>query len=375
MVFNRIPMIAVLKTKTMKSYLYLFAFTLFVYTGAKSQGCVAIRGVGGLCTIDHKGTDTVPSKWTLNLNTRYFNSFRHFVGTVEQKQRIANNTQVINNNVTVDMSLIRVLNQRWSLAFSIPVISNTRTSLYEHGGASRHMTSSFGLGDARVSAYYWVTDPSRAKKFALQAGLGIKLPTGDYRVMDHFYTNTGTKLSGPVDQSIQLGDGGTGFTTEINAFQTISRQISLYGNFFYLLNPREHNGVSTARGGTPSAAALQYGSDVMSVPDQYMVRFGANFTINRFTLSAGYRHEAVPSSDLIGGSYGFRRPGYVNSIEPGITYSVKKLNLYAYVPVAVVRSRTQSYADKQRTKITGIHAQGDAAFADLAVNVGMSLRF
>lgn len=363
------------KTKTMRPLIFIVFFSLLVYTDANSQGCVAIRGVGGMCTIDHKGSDTVPSKWTLNLNTRYFNSFRHYVGTAEQKHRIANKTQVINNNVTVDVSLIRVFNSRWSMAFSIPMISNTRTSLYEHGGAARHLTTSFGFGDARVSGYYWVTDPAKGKKFALQAGLGIKLPTGDYRVMDHFYTNTGAKVLGPVDQSIQLGDGGTGFTTEINAFQTINRQLSLYGNFFYLLNPKEHNGVSTARGGTPSTAAIQYGSDVMSVPDQYMIRFGANYTVNRFTFSAGYRHEAVPSSDLIGGSYGFRRPGYVNSIEPGITYSVKKLNLYAYVPVAVVRSRTQSYADKQRTKITGVYAQGDAAFADLAVNVGMSLRF
>ena len=330
------------KTKTMRSLIFIVFFSFLVYTDANSQGCVAIRGVGGICTIDHKGSDTVPSKWTLNLNTRYFNSFRHYVGTAEQKHRIANKTQVINNNVTVDMSLIRVFNSRWSMAFSIPMISNTRTSLYEHGGAARHLTTSFGLGDARVSGYYWVTDPAKGKKFALQAG---------------------------------LGDGGTGFTTEINAFQTINRQLSLYGNFFYLLNPREHNGVSTARGGTPSTAALQYGSDVMSVPDQYMIRVGVNYTVNRFTFSAGYRHEAVPSSDLIGGSYGFRRPGYVNSIEPGITYSVKKLNLYAYVPVAVVRSRTQSYADKHRTKITGVYAQGDAAFADLAVNVGMSLRF
>lgn len=360
----------------MKPIIIILAAFLFIQTESAAQGCVAIRSVGGMCTIDHLfGADTVPSKWSFNLNTRYFNSFRHFVGTEEQKQRIANNTQVINHNASIDLSLTRILNSRWSITFGIPVISNTRSSLYEHGGTARHSTSSFGLGDARITAYHWLTDPAKGRKFSLQAGLGIKLPTGDFRVMDHFYTNTGTKVLGPVDQSIQLGDGGTGFTMELNANQVISRKVSLYGNFFYLINPREHNGVSTARGGATSATALQYGSDVMSVPDQYMIRFGANFTFNKFTVSAGYRHECVPSSDLIGGDYGFRRPGYVNSIEPGVTYSMKKIDLYAYVPVAIVRSRTQSYADKERTKITGVYAQGDAAFADLAVNVGMSVRF
>jgi len=37
-----------------------------------------------------------------------------------------------------------------------------------------------------------------------------------------------------------------------------------------LLNPREQNGTSTARGDTPSAANIPNGNFVMSVPDQFM---------------------------------------------------------------------------------------------------------
>ena len=47
---------------------------------------------------------------------------------------------------------------------------------------------------------------------------------------------------GPVDQSIQLGDGGTGFSTEMNAYYNFSKHLSVYGNLYYLLNPREQNG-------------------------------------------------------------------------------------------------------------------------------------
>lgn len=79
--------------------------------------------------------------------------------------------------------------------------------------------------------------------------------------------------------------------------------------------------------------------------------------------------------DLIGGSSGFRRPGYVISVEPGLTYNFKKMNLYVYVPVAVKRNRTQSVPDKVRTKSTGVYAQGYAAFADYTINVGFTTRF
>ena len=79
--------------------------------------------------------------------------------------------------------------------------------------------------------------------------------------------------------------------------------------------------------------------------------------------------------DDSGGSNGVRRPGYVVSVEPGVSYAFKKINVYAYVPVAVKRDRTQSVPDMIRTDITGVYAQGDAAFADYSVNIGMSIRF
>jgi hypothetical protein len=79
--------------------------------------------------------------------------------------------------------------------------------------------------------------------------------------------------------------------------------------------------------------------------------------------------------DLIGGSGGFRRPGYIVSVEPGVTYAFKKFNVYAFVPVAVTRNRTQSIPDKITTANSGKYTKGDAAFADYALNIGMSLRF
>jgi len=348
------------------------------YKEASAQGCVAIRSTGGFCTagenMQHMHMDTA-SKWLLSANNRYFRSFRHFVGTDEQKQRQTLGNEVINHQYTLDLAIYRLLNARWSIMLDMPIEANSRSSLYEHANLGRYQTHSFGVGDIRIAVYDWIIDPVKMPKGNLQVGLGIKFPTGSYNYMDYFRVTDSTKRLGPVDQSIQLGDGGTGITLELNAFYNLTRKVSVYGNFYYLSNPRDVNGTPTARGGQPSARAVQNGSDVMSVPDQYMARAGVNFTASHFIFSAGVRDECLPVHDLIGGSDGFRRPGYIISAEPGVTRSFSKTTVYAFVPVALVRNRTQSVPDKITTQLTGVYAHGDAAFADYVVNIGATFRF
>ena len=361
-----------------KLFAVIFTVTLSIY--AYTQGCVAIRSNGAVCTRQEAGKDN-KGGWQLNMGYRYFKSFRHFVGTVEQKERVEKGTDVRNWAHAVNVTLVRQFNNRWSLTMDLPLLANARSSMYEHYGNTstspnaRRKTHSFGLGDIRVSGNYWLFDPAKSMKGNIQVGLGIKFATGDYRVQDFFFKNDTTSVLGPVDQSIQLGDGGTGIATELNAYYNFTHSIGVYGNFYYLINPREQNGVSTARGAAPSATALKYGSSTMSVPDQYMIRFGGNITTGRLTASAGIRMECIPSEDLIGGSAGFRRPGYVIAAEPGMNYQFKRFTAFATAPIALQRNRTQSYSDKLRTRDGNVKVQGDAAFADYSINLGVSLRF
>ena len=223
--------------------------------------------------------------------------------------------------------------------------------------------------------YRWLLDPLKNKKGNLQIGLGLKLPTGDYRYQDYFHKNDTTATFGPVDQSVQLGDGGTGIATEMKGYYQVTKKLSVYGDAYYLVNPREQNGVSTARGGTPSANAIKYFTAYMSVPDQYMLRAGLTFSVKQFEFSSGIRFEGIPAEDLIGGSKGFRRPGYVLAVEPVISYRAKKLDFYFAFPVAIQRNRVQSYADKLQTKATGVKVHGDAAFANYSYNAGITINF
>lgn len=334
-----------------------------------AQGCVAIRGTAGIC-----GKPSSGKGWDLNLNNRYFNSYKHFVGKEEQPERVKNGTQVINHSYELDITATRFFNTRWSMSFTLPLMVFGRSSLYEHDRLNRHSTHSMGIGDIRISGYRWLFDPAHSHKGNIQAGLGIKLPTGQYNYQDYFYKKPDSAVLGAVDQSIQLGDGGTGFTLELNGFYNLSHRIGLYASGFYLINPREVNGTSTTRGGTASATALKYNTDVMSVPDLFMCRAGASYMAGHWTFAGGLRMEGLPSADLTGGSRGFRRPGYIISAEPSVTCVTRKISYNIALPVALIRNRTQSNSDKRRSADTGTHVQGDAAFADYLVSAGLTIR-
>ena len=205
----------------------ILLFIVGINEQISAQGCVAIKGTAGVCSRPGEATG-----WELNLNSRYFKSYKHFVGTIEQKQREEEGTNVINHSAELDVTATRYLNLRWSLAVTLPIMDFARSSLYEHDGSTRHSTHSFGIGDARFSAYWWAFDPKTSHKGNLQIGAGIKLPTGNYNYLDYFYKTPDSSVLGPVDQSIQPGDGGTGFTTEVNAFYNFSHKVGLYGNFY-----------------------------------------------------------------------------------------------------------------------------------------------
>lgn len=171
-------------------YSILTIAILFFQSEINAQGCVAIRNNGSSCALGHPETSV--KGWTLNLNHRYFKSYKHYVGTEEQKQRVEEKSDVRNWQHNLDISIVRRFNNRFSLAVGIPVQSNLRSSKYEHYGNNstnlnaRNTTKSFGIGDMRITGYYWLFNPSKANKGNIQAGLGLKLPTGNYRVEDYF---------------------------------------------------------------------------------------------------------------------------------------------------------------------------------------------
>ena len=291
----------------MKTIIIIAAFTFLFANIAKSQGCIAVRNISGFGQYNLTDNAFTTSSWQININNRYFKAFRDFKGTQDQK------TPALNENVTesysMDITLSRFFNNGWSADFDLPVLANSRETSGEHGGPNtpRHNTHAFGIGDVRLTVYKWLLQPSVSQKFNLQIGMGIKLPTGDYKYQDYFYRNDTTKVLAPVNPAIQLGDGGTGIITELNAFYFFNKKFSMYGNFYYLINPREQNGVSTTFGRVPPAVQIKAGNTEASVTDVFSLRGGFIFNTNNIAISAGLRDEGVPVHDLVGGSNGTRR--------------------------------------------------------------------
>ena len=359
----------------MKKLLLLsfLATCIFLPTISSGQGCVAIRG-NSACGGNFGGTLSLAAgEFNLQLGNRYFKSFRHFRGDHEEMNRLEDGTEVINKSYFLDLSLNYGITDRWYAEFVLPFVFHHRSSMYEHGGnppnglGERHETASSGLSDIRLGVGYWLFDPA-THDFNYAVGVGVKLPTGKYDYMDTFYNqgeNRDEDVERVVDQSIQPGDGGTGIALSVQGYHPLSSTVGLSTNLYYLLNVQATNGVLTRNG-----------SSEFSCPDQFGLRLGA-FYSNHSGMSAylGGRVEGVPSSDLIGSSEGYRRPGFAVSVEPGLAYSTGGFSVFASVPYALYRNRTQSFQDKERTAQSGMYRHGDAAFADFLINLGFSYRF
>lgn len=367
---------------------YHILFSLFILFNAWSpaitaQGCVAIKHYGACDANSFTNAELMGEGWSFGLSYLYFKSDRHFRGDHEEADRQINNTEVINHAHTANLDLFYNADSRLSFGLSLPLVFFTRSSLYEHGLVNgeylkreRRQTASQGIGDIRLSANYWLRDPALST-INLNLGLGIKLPTGDYRAEDVFYNvgeEGGWKVR-PVDQSIQPGDGGIGFTAQMQGYAQIAARSWLFADGFYLFNPRNTNGTRTFR--ETLVPLLLDNEAIMSTPDQYYARLGVSqnglFGTSLNALLAG-RIEGIPVRDAIGKSRGFRRPGYVLSVEPGLNLMAGRHNISFSVPIAVRRNRLQSLTDKETEELTGIPRHGDAAFADYSINLTYQIR-
>jgi hypothetical protein len=315
--------------------------------------------------IDDVTSTSGADKWDLSESYEHFRSYLDFIGSDNNTaNRNAAANQVINVVDQFDTSLSYTFDTRDTVSLDLPYFAATRSQLVT--GLGRFKTAARGIGDLRVSASRWLLDPVSNPRGNISLGLGLSVPTGKSNAKDYFHTVNGLVYRN-VDQSIQPGLGGWGYIFDGNAYYKLSAKTSLYADGFYMATPQDVNGTRTT-------AAITSETAYDSVYDQYELRAGVTQQLWRFQHgvldgSFGGRWEGVPSDDLIGRSDGFRRPGYVLSIEPGLAYLLPHDSLSLNVPVAEYMNRTQSYPDT----LTGGH--GDAFFAKFLVLITYSHRW
>jgi len=192
----------------------------------------------------------------------------------------------------------------------------------------------------------------------------LKIPTGiDNATGSALYK--GQIVKATADQSMQPGDGAWGFNVGTQAYKSLWRRASAYGQGTYLFNPEDTNGVLTFRS--------QPGQGVMSVTDQYLYRAGVSQGVPKLrglALGLGVRGEGVPVRDILGSSNGFRRPGFIFSLDPGLMFNYKRDTISVNGPWALYRDRPPSVPEIQNNV-----TNGDAFFADYTVIASISHHF
>ena len=375
-----------------------FTFTLLIITALFSekthaQGCVAVRQMGGQNMNASNSYNLEEGEFQVGTNYRYFHSWRHFIGTEEQPQRQTTGGGHDANGVergnavniyshAVDLNISYGLTNRIQLNVTLPYVNNERSQVLRQKtpviDTLRYSVYAKGIADARLSVNYWFIDPLKAHKGNVMLGLGLKLNTGSHDERYNAPQADGTKKSVVMDQAIQPGDGGVGFSVEVQAFRKLAGRFYGFANGYYLFNPTESNGTFKS---APKPGLEGY--EIYASPDQYFGRAGIMASIDKkenLTLSVAGRFEGIPAYDAFGGQVAYRRPGYVIAVESGLSYRLGKHGFSLFVPYNFVKNRIKSAADIAENELNVNTANfepkhGDAAFADYSINVGYSYRF
>src|SRR5882757_5929563 len=351
-----------MKKRTQFFPLIALAATIFSNSSAFAQGCVAAhsnqRTMDQLIKFDSAAP---PSRFSIHnlsvdIGYRVFNSNKYFIGDEE----IARANAIENHQNIFNIGLEYRLSPRWSAIADIPVYNGTRNQLYPPSGVFQVS----GLGDITIGAQSWIIRPPSENGGNIAVSASLKIPSGiDGATGSALYK--GKIVKATADQSLQPGDGGWGFVLGSQAYKPVWRGSNLYAQGLYLFNPANTNGVPSFRS--------QPGQSVLSVTDQYLFRTGVSQGVPKvrgLALSIGVRGEGVPVRDLIGGSDGFRRPGAIISLDPGVMYDFHRTIISVNGPWALYRNRPPSVPELQNNT-----KNGDAFFADYTVIASVSRHF
>ena len=234
----------------------------------------------------------------------------------------------VNTQNQINVDLTYAFSRRFSVSLNIPLSFNSfAVKRAPPGSAEREWvnTHANGLGDLSARANVWFFKPRDSGIWNIGASLGLKAPTGKAGATDTVFGRTL-----PVDISIQPGDKAWAPIASLQGFRQFS-WLTAFGSANYLFNARNTTKVpvffqtlTNPRNTFPNSSS-----------DQFLYQFGASFrTRAKWPVPIlAYRISGVPVYDVFGPIDGFRRPGTIGFIEPGISYSLGEHVITATVPI------------------------------------------
>lgn len=300
----------------------------------------------------------------------------------------------------LDTTAAYKVNDRVSVIATMPIVMNKFSQLFPPLGVDKGQRLSWspsGIGDISVYSQSWLLKPIDHPFCNVALGAGIKIPSGDWNVQGLLPNLNGQGyISRAVwPPSVMPGDGGTGIIIGGTAFKTFRKPLRLRGQTVfasasYLCNPRDTNGTSSIVSSLGVPLAPQFLNRLTnSVTDSYNLQVGASIKIPgtwdkpRLKGLRGrlvYGWQGIPTHDLIGGSNGYRQPGYTMSFAPGFAYAYKNNLVIADVPIAFAK-----YINPGDTAVPGLPVKTSTGVTaapftptrnlGLIAPVGISLRY
>lgn len=262
---------------------------------------------------ESQSADLRAHEWEVAVDYRYLHADRFYIGT----QQVLPPTQFFGqplmiNVHSLDWTVTYAVSDRFNLRLTVPFSVGTQSAV--RADTVRHGAHAFGLGDIGLAGTAWLLNPRTHATSNIAIGAGVKFPTGDSKYTDTYFLANHSAMQFPVDQSIELGDGGWGVILQGQAFRRFAPRAFVYFTGSYLVSPRNQTDVVR----TPTAP----GSAVhISVPDVYTGRLGVSYGVlpeQGLSVSLGGRVDGIPYHDLIGKSDGFRRPSVIVFLDPAV---------------------------------------------------------
>ena len=292
---------------------------------------------------------------------RYQPSFRHFVGTVEQKQREITGNQIDNIYHLVDFGIERQLTPDGAFRRACRCCSRIATN-----STPRRQVCVNAFGDASVGVRSWIFKPPTESGDNISVGVSLKVPDRQlqcHRAAAARQASRCDRHRRPVHAGGRRRHGILHRRPRLQARRLPQRAVLC--RRVPVQSPRHQRRLDLPRrarragdvGGRPvPRSAAESGARCPRFAAWPPVS-AAESKASRFATSSA-------------ASYGFRRPGYAISIDPGLLVFPRKLYVFAERPLGDrARTARRSVPDIAR----GAH--GDAAFADYTVMFGMSKRF
>jgi hypothetical protein len=289
----------------------------------------------------------------------------------------------------MDVTARYIVNPRVNVSATLPIVNNNFSMLYPPNGPGqgiRYGGNANGIGDLTLFGQTLLFKPKDHPFGNIAVGIGMKIPTGNWDVKGVIPNLAGTDFlrRAVYPPAIMPGDGGTGIIFGINGYRNIRKGFlrgqTVFGSASYLSNPRNTNGTNSIVSGFGVPLAPRFLNELTnSVTDSYNAQLGMSIKIpgtwdkpklkglrGRLTFNI----EGIPNRDLFGKNGGYRQPGYIMSVAPGVTYAYKNTLFIAEVPIVFSR-----YINPVKSAIPDLNQNPDGSISAAAfnrhVNLGM----